>query len=77
MNVLDPFEVAYIRMWPLSLAGYSKKEVQQKLNQAEYTAYKTLLKTSKLKAVLNEKPPRKTGENRTSIPRARRLYCTS
>jgi hypothetical protein len=31
--------------------------VQEKLNEAEYTAYKVLLKTSKLKAVLNEKPP--------------------
>jgi hypothetical protein len=34
--------------------------VQEKLNEAEYTAYKVLLKTSKLKAVLNEKPPSKT-----------------
>jgi hypothetical protein len=34
--------------------------VQGKLNEAEYTAYNVLLKTSKLKAVLNEKPPSKT-----------------
>jgi hypothetical protein len=60
MNVLDPFEVAYVTMWPLDLAGCSKKQVQQKLNEAEYTAYKELLESSKLKAVLNEKPPGKT-----------------
>ena len=35
-------------------------QVQGKLNEAEYTAYKVLLKTSRLKAVLNEKPPSKT-----------------
>ena len=35
-------------------------QVQGKLNEAEYTAYKVLLKTSKLKAVLNQKPPSKT-----------------
>ena len=34
--------------------------MQGKLNEAEYTAYKVFLKTSKLKAVLNEKPPSKT-----------------
>ena len=60
MNVLDPFEVAYVRMWPLDLAGCSKEQVQRKLNEAEYTAYKKLLESSKLKAVLNEKPPVKT-----------------
>ena len=54
MNVLDPFEVAYIKMWPLDLSACSKKEVQQKLNEAEYTVYKELLESSKLQAVLNE-----------------------
>jgi GIY-YIG catalytic domain len=60
MNVLDPFEVAYIRMWPLNLAGLGKKSVRERLNAAEYTAYNELLKESKLKAILNEKPPPKT-----------------
>lgn len=60
MNVLDPFEVAYIRMWPLNLAGLSEKSVHQKLDAAEYTAYRLLLKESKLKAILNEKPPTET-----------------
>lgn len=66
MNVLDPFEVAYIKMWPLDLAGCSKEQVQEKLNEAEYTAYRVLLKTSKLKAVLNEKPP--SGTQMVELP---------
>lgn len=60
MNVLDPFEVAYITMWPLNLAGQGEKIVRQRLDAAEYTAYKLLLKESKLKAILNEKPPTAT-----------------
>jgi GIY-YIG catalytic domain len=57
MNVLDPFEVAYIRMWPLELSGFSKKKARMRLDSAEYTVYKLLLRESKLNAVLNEKPP--------------------
>ncbi len=34
--------------------------MQGKLNEAEYTACKVLLKASELKAVLNEKPPSRT-----------------
>lgn len=34
--------------------------MQEKLNEAEYTAYKGLLEGSKVKAVLNEKAPAKT-----------------
>jgi hypothetical protein len=60
MNVLDPFEVAYVKMWPMDLAGLNKQKVRKNLNAAEYTVYDQLLKASKLKAVLNEKPPAKT-----------------
>ena len=42
------------------MAGQAKRTLQQKLNAAEYSAYKQLLKESRLKAVLNEKPPAKT-----------------
>ena len=62
MNVLDPFEVAYIKMWPMDLAGLTQKQVQKKLDAAEYTVYDQLLRASKLKAVLNEKPPTKTSK---------------
>lgn len=64
MNVLDPFEVAYIEVWP---CGYSKTrsvaeraEFRAYLNAAEYTVFQHVLRLSKLKAVLNEKDIRPT-----------------
>ena len=57
MNVLDPFEVADIEMWPLwNLADTSDaKAAQQKLNAAEYTVFQQVLALSTFNAVLNEK----------------------
>ena len=59
MNVLDPFEVAFIEVWPLDaqikdkeLAG---KEKQAYLNAVEYTVFAKVLDESALGAVLNEK----------------------
>jgi hypothetical protein len=60
MNVLDPFEVAEIRVWPLNFQTLEKQEALELLAQAEYTVYQKLLSESKLNAVLNEKPPPKT-----------------
>ena len=60
MNVLDPYEVAEIRVWPLNFQGIEKQEALELLAQAEYTVYEKLLRESKLNAVLNEKPPPKT-----------------
>jgi hypothetical protein len=60
MNVLDPFEVAEIRVWPLDFKKIEKQEALELLAQAEYTVYQKLLTESKLNAVLNEKPPPKT-----------------
>ena len=60
MNVLDPFEVAEIRVWPLNFQKLEKQEALELLAQAEYTVYQKLLSESKLKAVLNEKPPPET-----------------
>jgi hypothetical protein len=60
MNVLDPFEVAEIRVWPLDFHRLEKQEALELLAQAEYTVYQKLLRESKLNAVLNEKPPPKT-----------------
>jgi len=60
MNVLDPFEVAEIRVWPLDFLALEKQEALELLAQAEYTVYQKLLRESKLNAVLNEKPPPKT-----------------
>lgn len=58
MNVLDPFEVAEICVWPLDLGQLSKKAQQEHLDRAEYTVFEKVIAESKLGAVLNEKPPR-------------------
>lgn len=58
MNVLDPFEVADIEMWPLwDLEGRraSEPEVAEMLNAAEYTVFQKVLNESSFGAVLNEK----------------------
>lgn len=61
MNVLDPFEVCDIQMWPL----WEYQEVRSRdgeyraaadhLNRLEYTVYQEVLAASSLGAVLNEK----------------------
>ena len=57
MNVLDPFEVAYIEVWPLDylVDEVSRKEKRALLDRAEYTVFQTVLRKSALGAVLNEK----------------------
>jgi hypothetical protein len=57
MKVLDPFEVAYVKLWPFHISGLSKKRKKRVLNRAEYTVYRHVLRESKLKAVLNEVQP--------------------
>ena len=57
MNVLDPFEVAFIEVWPLDNieAKLPKKDRKALLDQAEYTVFQKVLRESALGAVLNEK----------------------
>lgn len=57
MNVLDPFEVAYIEVWPLDelVSGLTKKAKKALLDRAEYTVFQKVLRESALGAVLNEK----------------------
>ncbi|HEU4322624.1 MAG TPA: GIY-YIG nuclease family protein [Roseiflexaceae bacterium] len=58
MNVLDPFEVAYIEVWPLRFdkpSALDKGLFQKMLGAAEYTVFQKVLRGSKLGAVLNEK----------------------
>ncbi|MBN1903227.1 GIY-YIG nuclease family protein [Candidatus Sumerlaeota bacterium] len=57
MNVLDPFEVAHIEVWPLDaeVSGLGKKEKKSFLDRAEYTVFQKVLRESALGAVLNEK----------------------
>ncbi len=60
MNVLDPFEVAEIRVWPLELGHLEKSDIKTELDRAEYSLYLKVIKESSFKAVLNEKPPHQT-----------------
>jgi hypothetical protein len=60
MNVLDPFEVAEIRVWPLDLSAMAKARHRDYLDRAEFTVFQKLIRESKLGAILNEKPPQQT-----------------
>jgi hypothetical protein len=62
MNVLDPFEVADIRVWPLDLSHLGDQDMRQYLDRAEFTVFEKLLSESKLGAILNEKPPREVAQ---------------
>ncbi len=69
MNVLDPFEVAEIEMWPLwELESLQAKDAKliSALNRAEYTIYEKLRAASIHKAVLNEKIPQKAAKVKLS-----------
>ena len=57
MNVLDPFEVAEIAIWPLDLSGIVAAERGGYLDRAEFTLFQKVIRESKLGAVLNEKVP--------------------
>ncbi len=57
MNVLDPFEVAEIVMWPFwELESVGRSTTKETLNSAEYTVFQQLLQQSVFMAVLNEVP---------------------
>jgi len=55
MNVLDPFEVAEIEVWPIYPGQLSKSQISGLLRATEYTVFEKVLRESQLKAVLNEK----------------------
>ncbi len=60
MNVLDPFEVADIEMWPLfglDDLPNGDPSIKETLDSAEFTVFQKVLSESKFDAVLNEKPP--------------------
>jgi len=61
MNVLDPFEVAEIEVWPIYPGRASEKKISELLHATEYTVFQKVLRESKLGSVLNEKDiPKKT-----------------
>ncbi|HQM44097.1 MAG TPA: GIY-YIG nuclease family protein [Smithellaceae bacterium] len=68
MNVLDPFEVAFIEVWPLDelVEHLDKKAKQSFLDSAEYTVFQKVLKESSLGAILNEKQV--APSNKVSLP---------
>jgi hypothetical protein len=39
MNVLDPFEVAEICVWPLNLQGVSGEDAKRTLDRAEFALF--------------------------------------
>lgn len=56
MNVLDPFEVADIEMWPLWEAeSMIAAAATRLLNEIEFTVFQAVLAKSSFNAVLNEK----------------------
>lgn len=57
MNALDPFEVAYVEVWPLDdeVSGLDRRTKKAFLDRAEYTVFQKVLRESALSAVLNEK----------------------
>lgn len=58
MNVLDPFEVCEIRVWPLDVTAIPDEGRREYLDRAEFTVFQKVIAESKLGAILNEKPPR-------------------
>lgn len=77
MNVLDPFEVAEIRVWPIDISPIPEAERRSYLDRAEFTVFQKVIKESKLGAILNEKPPHAT--ERIELPKsyARRIIPES
>lgn len=60
MNVLDPFEVCSIAVWPLAQfqeTGSKDKSAMKYLDALEFSVFQQLLVKSKFHAVLNEKDP--------------------
>lgn len=80
--MLDPFEVAAIRIWPFDLRHLAREEPGKNaktlyketpelvayLNNAEFTVYEMLVAESKFGAVLNEKRP--SGTCKVELPDA-------
>lgn len=79
MNVLDPFEVAYIEVWPLDakISGIDKKQKKALLDRAEYTVFQKVLRESALGAVLNEKAMAPRSEIKLPISHKQRIIPDS
>ena len=58
--VSDRSSTGEIRVWPIEIGKSSEKEIRAELDRAEYSLFVKVIEESSFKAVLNEKPPRKT-----------------
>lgn len=70
MNVLDPFEVKEIQVWPLPELQRRKSgdpAAAKILNELEYAIFQRELERSRFRAVLNEKEPPRTRKH--AIPK--------
>jgi hypothetical protein len=67
MNVLDPYEVHSIAVWPCTEAKGGKKEIRAYMDAMEAAVFRQLVKESKFSAILNEKLPTSTGK--VTIPK--------
>lgn len=57
-RILDPFEVAEVEIYPTEeFRGEPKQERNRKLDAVEYSVYLHAIRSSKYKAILNEKIP--------------------
>lgn len=80
MNVLDPFEVCEIEVWPLpEYEGRSKKdpEARSRVNALEAAIFEKALMESEFKAVLNEKAPVSAGRAGKLPPSFRQTVVSS
>jgi hypothetical protein len=76
MNVLDPFEVFEIEVWPIAEISGDEKVVTETLNKLEYLAYKKVIKDSSFNAVLNEVEP-KDSHVKAALPKSFRAVVVS
>jgi hypothetical protein len=79
MNVLDPFEVKSIEVWPipdLETAKPNDKDAQRTLNDLERQITGRLTDESKFKAILNEKDP-PPGNKKVTEPKSFRKTILS
>lgn len=57
-RILDPFEVAAMRLWPFEEVRHlDRLEKARKVNALEYSAYADAIRQSRYHAILNEKIP--------------------
>ncbi|MER7589347.1 GIY-YIG nuclease family protein [Micromonospora sp. NPDC127501] len=83
MRILDVFEVADMELWPLwEYEGLTKKAdakgykaARAHLDSIEYTAYLEAIKTSRFRAILNEKIPPLSEP--TALPQSKRFSLIS